>query len=130
MWSLSEATVELSIACYSGMLMLQAMGLGGWMSNRIDLFSILGASGNPDVPRLGFRYDTDERWALPNPTGFPGVFEGYTPPHYRDMSQAVDALTERKFGKGGPFNPDTPGYYRDTRAFWNSVVPHNKEFRE
>ncbi len=66
-------------------------------------------------PGLGFRYDTDEKWALPNPTGLPGVFEGYTPPHYRDMRHAVDALTERKFGRGGPFNPDTPGYYRDTQ---------------
>jgi len=31
-WSLSEVTAELSIACYAGMLMLQAIGLGGWMS--------------------------------------------------------------------------------------------------
>ncbi|WP_292390018.1 hypothetical protein [Methanosarcina sp. UBA5] len=29
---------------------------------------------------------------LPNPTGLPGVFEGYTPPHYTNMRQAVDAL--------------------------------------
>ena len=37
----------------------------------------------PEVPGLGFRYDTDERWPLPNPTGLEGVFEGYCPPHYR-----------------------------------------------
>ncbi len=46
------------------------------------------------------------------------------------MRKAVDALTERKFGKGGPFNPDTPGYYRDTKAVRGSAVPHNEEFRE
>ncbi len=74
MWSLSEVTAELSIACYAGMLMLQAMGLGGWMFNGVDPFATLGASGNPDVPGLGFRYDTDESWALPNPTRLPGVF--------------------------------------------------------
>ncbi|AKB67957.1 hypothetical protein [Methanosarcina mazei] len=130
LWSFSEATAELSIACYAGMLMLQAMGLGGWMFNGVDPFSILGASGNPEVSGLGFRYDTDDRWALPNPTGLPGVFEGYTPPHYRDMRHAVDALTERKFGKGGPFNPDTPGYYKDTGAVRSSAVPHNEEFRD
>ena len=33
MWSLAELTAELSTACYAGMLMLQAMGLGGWMFN-------------------------------------------------------------------------------------------------
>jgi hypothetical protein len=130
MWSLSEVTAELSIACYAGMLMLQAMGLGGWMFNGMDPFSILGASGNPEVPGLGFRYDTNEKWALPNPTGLAGVFEGYTPPHYRDMRHAVDALTERKFGQGGPFHPDTPGYYKDTRAVRSNARLHNEDFKE
>jgi hypothetical protein len=50
-----------------------AMGLGGWMFDGIDRFSMLGASGNPDVPGLGFRYDEDERWPTPNPTGREGV---------------------------------------------------------
>lgn len=130
MWSLSELTAELSTACYAGMLMLQAMGLGGWLFNGMDPFSVLGASGDPEVPGLGFRYDTDERWPLPNPTGLPGVFEGYTPPHYRDMRHAVDTLTERKFGPGGPFNPETPGYYTDTKGVRSSARPHDEEFRE
>src|SRR5579885_2720861 len=60
-YSLTECTAELSTAAYAGMLMLQAMGLGGWMFNGIDRLSMLGASGGPDVPGLGFRYDTDER---------------------------------------------------------------------
>lgn len=60
-WSLAEVTAELSMACYAGALMLQAMGLGGWMFNGMDPFSVLGASGNPNVPGLGFRYDEDER---------------------------------------------------------------------
>jgi hypothetical protein len=130
MWSLSEVTAELSIACYAGMLMLQAMGLGGWMFNGMDPFAVLGASGKPDVPGLGFRYDTDERWAFPNPTGLPGIFEGYTPPHYGNMSEAVEALTERKFGIGGPFHPKTPGYYKDTKAVRSRARPHNEEFKE
>jgi len=32
-WSLSELTVELATSCYAGALMLQAIGLGGWMFN-------------------------------------------------------------------------------------------------
>lgn len=130
MWSFSELTAELSIACYAGMLMLQAMGLGGWMFNGMDPFSLLGASGNPAVPGLGFRYDTNEKWTLPNPTGLPGVFESYTPPHYRDMRHAVDVLTERKFGKGGPFHPDTPGYYKNTMEVRSRARLHNEEFKE
>ncbi len=82
-YALTEATAELATSCYAGVLLLQAMGLGGWMFDGIDRFSILGASDNPDVPGLGFRYDTDEHWATPNPTGREGVFEAYCPPHYR-----------------------------------------------
>jgi hypothetical protein len=58
--SLAELTAELSTSCYAGVLMLQAMGLGGWMYNGLDRHTILGASGNPNVPGLGFRFDTDE----------------------------------------------------------------------
>ena len=50
------------------------------MYDGIDRHTILGASGDPAVPGLGFRYDTDERWSLSNPTGLQGVFEGYCPP--------------------------------------------------
>jgi hypothetical protein len=69
--------------------MLQAMGLGGWMFDGIDRFTMLGASGHPEVPGLSFRYDEDERWSTPNPTGREGVFEAYCPPHYRDMAAAA-----------------------------------------
>ncbi|TGC09021.1 hypothetical protein [Methanolobus halotolerans] len=130
MWSLSELTAELSTSCYAGMLILQAMGLGGWMFNGIDPFSVLGASGDPQVKGLGFRYDTDERWPLPNPTGIDGVFEAFTPPHYRDMRHAVDTLMERKFGTGGPFNPETPGYYKDTPGVRSSAQIPDEHFRE
>ena len=30
-YSLAELTAEISTSCYAGVLMLQAMGLGGWM---------------------------------------------------------------------------------------------------
>jgi hypothetical protein len=48
-WSLAELTAELSTSCYGGALMLQAMGLSGWMFNGLDPFAVLGANGNPDV---------------------------------------------------------------------------------
>jgi hypothetical protein len=112
------------------MLMLQAMGLGGWMFDGIDRYTVLGASGDPEVPGLGFRYDTDERWSLPNPTGLEGVFEGYCPPHYPDMRSAVEAFAERKFGPGGPFYPETPGPLKESARVRSSAQVHSEEFKE
>jgi len=129
-WSLSELTVELGASCYAGALMLQAMGLGGWMLNGVDPFAMLGASGDPEQPGLGFRYDEDERWPYPNPTGLEGVMEGYCPPHYPDMRAAVEAVCERKFGPGGPFHPDTPGPWKDSRKVRSAAQVHDERFRE
>jgi hypothetical protein len=129
-WSLSELTVELGASCYAGTLMLQAMGLGGWMFNGVDPFAMLGASGDPKVPGLGFRYDEDERWPYPNPTGLQGVMEGFCPPHYPDMRAAVDALCERKYGPGGPFHPDTPGPWQENRKVRSAAQIHDERFRE
>jgi len=128
-YALTEATAELATGCYAGVLMLQAMGLGGWMFDGIDRFSMLGASGAPDVPGLGFRFDEDERWSTPNATGREGVFEAYCPPHYPDMGAAVEAFAERKFGPGGPFNRDTPGAWTDSPGVRGSAQVHDEEFK-
>jgi hypothetical protein len=128
-YALTECTAELSTSCYAGMLMLQAMGLGGWMFDGIDRHTVLGASGDPDVSGLGFRYDTDDRWAIPNPTGLLGVFEGYCPPHYSDMTEAVEAFAERKFGPGGPFHPETPGPWSESARVRASAEVHSEEFK-
>jgi len=129
-WSLSELTVELATSCYAGVLMLQAMGLGGWMFNGVDPFAALGASGNPEVQGLGFRYDMDKRWPYPNPTGREGVMEGYCPPHYPDMRGAVEALCQRKFGPGGPFHPETPGPWKESGKVRSAAQVHDERFRE
>lgn len=129
-YALTECAAELSTSCYAGMLVLQAMGLGGWMFDGINRNSLLGASGDPAAPGLGFRYDVDERWALPNPTGLPGVFEGCCPPHYPDMRSAVAAFARRKFGPGGPYHPDTPGPWKESAKVRGSAEVHSDEFRE
>jgi hypothetical protein len=128
--ALTECSAELATSCYAGMLMIQAMGLGGWMFDGINRHAVLGASGNSDVPGLGFQYDTDERWSIPNPTGLPGIFEGYCPPHYLDMNTAVEAFAQRKFGPGGPFHPDTPGPWKDSAKVRGSAQIHSEEFKE
>ncbi len=129
-WSMAELTVELSTSCYAGALMLQAMGLGGWMFNGLDPFSVLGASGDPRAPGLGFRYDTADHWPYPNPTGLEGILEGFCPPHFPDMRAAVEAVCERKFGEGGPFHPETPGPWKDSPRVRSAAQVHNDEFRE
>lgn len=129
-YALTEVTAELATSCFAGMLMLQAMGLGGWMFDGIDRHVVLGASGDPEVPGLGFRYDLDDRWSLPNPTGRDGVFEAYCPPHYPDMRAAVEAFVRRKFGPGGPFDSQTPGPWRESSRIRASAQLHSEEFKE
>lgn len=128
--SLAEVTAELATSCYAGTLMLQAMGLGGWMFNGADPFAVLGASGEPEVPGLGFRYDEDENWPYPNPTGLEGVMEGHCPPHYENMRAAVESVCERKFGPGGPFNADTPGPWKDSPRVRSAAQVHDERFRQ
>ena len=125
---LTEVTVETSTACYAGALMLQALGLGGWMFEGINPFSILGASGDPEVPGLGFRFDMLEGRPLPHVTGLDGVFEGHCPPHFANMREAVEKVVARKFGTGGPFNAGTGGPYKKTESIRSSAVPIGEEF--
>lgn len=128
--SLIEAAAELSASCYAGVLALQAMGLGGWMFDGINPDSVLGTSGDPAVPGLGFRYDTVEGWTGPNATGVPGVFEAFCPPHYASMREAVEAFVRRKYGPGGAFNTATPGPWKDSPAVRGDAQVHDAEFVE
>ena len=105
------------------------MGLGGWMFDGIERLTMLGASGDPEVPGLGFRYDEDPRWAMPNPTGLEGVFEAFCPPHFPDMRAAVEALAERKFGPGGVYNPETPGAWSESDRIRGAAQPYTEEFK-
>jgi hypothetical protein len=128
--TLAEATAELSTACYAGMLMLQATGLGGWMFDGIDRFSLLGASGDPAVPGLGFAFNKANGSALPNITGRPGVFEAFCPPNYPTMLDATKALVKRKFGEGGPFHNTTPGPWKESSKVRSAAKFHGPEFQE
>ncbi|MEZ4735650.1 MAG: hypothetical protein R3E79_51830 [Caldilineaceae bacterium] len=130
---LTMCMAELSTACYAGNLMLQAIGLGGWIFTGMDAYTVLGCSSGgtlgAEVPGLGFHYVRDPRWTTPNPTGLPGVFAGFCPPHYPDMHAAVDAFVERKFGPGGPFHPETPGPWRENAQVRSSAPAHSEEFK-
>jgi hypothetical protein len=128
--AVAECSAEISMSCYAGALMLQALGLGSWAFDGMDWMVVLGASGDPKIPGFGFRYDTNERWAVPNITGLPGVFEAYCPPHYRNMSKAVEALAERKYGEGGVYNEVTPGAWKDSSNVRKSAHHASQEFKD
>lgn len=127
---LGECTSEVATSCFTGVLLLQAMGLGGWMYDGIDRQTIFGVPGDAKAPGLGFKSETDARWSTPNPIGLPGVFEAFCPPFFPTMSEAVDAVIERKFGPGGPFHAQTEGPWKETTKIRTAAVPHSDEFRE
>jgi hypothetical protein len=57
--AVAECSAEISMSCYAGALMLQAMGLGSWTFDGMDWMVVLGASGDPKIPGFGFRYDAN-----------------------------------------------------------------------
>jgi hypothetical protein len=125
---LAFAASEQAIACHNGMLALQAMGLGSWMFNGVDHLAMLGASGDPARPGLGFRYDTDMRWPMPNVTGLTGVFEGACPPHVPSMTAAADRLHARRHTAGGAFDARASGPWRDSASVRGAgAVPDERE---
>jgi hypothetical protein len=128
--SLLETATELSASCYAGALMLQAVGLGGWMFDGINPDSVLGMSGDPAVPGLGFQFETVEGWTGPNATGLPGFFEAFCPPRFASMREAVDAYVLRKYGPGGPFNSSTPGPWENSPGVRGSAQVHSDEFKQ
>lgn len=100
---------------------MQAMGLGGWFYNGLSPYSILGAFADQGVHGLGFRFETDERWTLPDPVAL-------GPPYQDDMRTAVQVFYERKFGTGGAFDPAGSGPFRDNTGLKRSVTPYDDEF--
>ncbi len=129
-FAITEGSAELATSCYAGMLMLQAMGLGGWMHDGMNKLAVLGVFQESGVKGLGFQYQKDSRWSLPNPTGLPGIFEAFCPPYYPHMRAAVDALVDRKFGIGGPMNSSTPGPWKDSASIRGDAATYTEELKE
>jgi hypothetical protein len=123
--------VEADLLLQNLLLSIQAMGLGGWVHAAFAGPYLLGAPDSRDKygAALGFRFDKP-KFALgrllkkpitplpawqPNPVGLDGLLEGYCPPYYKNMSDAVDALIQHKYGKGG--------LYKDPQYFDNVFKP-------
>jgi hypothetical protein len=81
-------------------LALQTLGIGGWLFSGFASMFVLG--GTPFFKGLGFRFMTPQikgDSGNPNPVavGKDGLFQGFCPPYYRDMGEAVEALNDLKW---------------------------------
>lgn len=125
---LTSTASELAMMCHNAVLVLQALGLGGWFFNGLSRLSVLGANTGDGIQGLGFRTQRDERWTLPDPVGLDGHFETLGPPYQADMREAVQVFADRKFGPGGAYDAGFDGAFKDTAGVKRSVTPYSDEF--
>lgn len=103
---LTSLNVEQAFMCQNMNLVLQALGLGGWMFTGFLPHHILGV--DPAHRGLGFDFVTPEssrRAAKPVPVGRRGVMEGLCPPYVRDAEEAVRRFVEEHEGAEGAASP-------------------------
>jgi hypothetical protein len=117
---LSMLVVEQAFACQNMNLALQAIGLGGWtFTGYLPKFVM----GGGDVPGLGFRFEQDAQgngFAV----GRDGIVEGFTPPYYKDMHDAVDAVMVLKWSA---MDPGVAKPYKDSETFVQAIPrPHEE----
>lgn len=123
----ATTAMELSTICQNIVLMMQAIGLGGWMYSGIFPYSVLGAFADDGISGLGFRFTRSEDWVLPNPVGLDGIYESLCPPYVTDMYEAAQKLAEQKFGNGGTYDPATGGPFRQSNAIKATALPYSQE---
>ena len=121
--------LELAFMGHNIVLTLQAMGLGGLYFSGLNRWSILGAFAGKGIKGMGFRFQNDPSWIMPNPVGLDGIYEGLCPPYYPDMEMAVKEFVKRKFGSKGAYDKTTPGPWKQSEEIKNEVTPYNQEFK-
>ena len=87
-------------------LLAEAMGLGSVVFGGYTGQVMLGITSMSKG--LGFTAQKGNDGRL-NPVGLDNVFEAFCPPYYKDMSDAVDAVVEKKFGEHGHFTQQYDG---------------------
>ena len=110
---LAGLNVEQAFMCQNMSLALQALGIAGWTFTGFIPRFAMGAS--PELFKgLGFRFVQPKKGVIDPPTTIPvgrdGVFEGYCPPYYKNMNEAIDAFHEHK---NAAWEPDKPFPYSE-----------------
>lgn len=111
---LTGLNVEQAFITQNMALALQPLGLAGWAFTGFIPRFAMGAA--PDLFKgLGFRFIQPKKGVIDPPTTVPvgkdGVFQGYCPPYYKNMDEAIDAFFEHKWAawdKDKPFPYTTP----------------------
>jgi hypothetical protein len=127
--------IEAELLLQNLMLMLQAMGLGGWIHSSVSPLMLL--------PALGFQYVTPRphfldllRWGTfltkprSHPVGLGDYIQGMCPPYYPTMADAVQAVVDSKYGPEGTYNNEAyfHGIFQDDRgARYLKEVPHYRD---
>jgi hypothetical protein len=115
---LSMLVVEQAFICQNINLGLQALGLGGWTFTGYLARFVMGGG---DVPGLKFRF-VEPKAGPPVAVGRDGHFEGFCPPYYKDMGEAVDAFMAMKWAA---MDPDVPKPYLEPDKVVNAIPrPH------
>lgn len=127
--------IEAELLLQNLILVLQAMGLGGWIHASVSPTQLL--------PALGFEYVTPRyrgldffRWGTfvtsprSQPIGLPPHIKGMCPPYYKSMDEAVQAVVDAKYSAGGAY--DDRAYFRrlfrdDRGDRYLAEVPHYKD---
>jgi hypothetical protein len=121
----SAVSMELALICQNIMLMMQAIGLGGWMYTGISANTLLGAYADKGIPGLGLRFVEREGWHAPNPVGLDGYYESLCPPYVADMYEAAHKLAEHKFAPGGTYDPTIAEPYQ-SHTVKESAQPYSQ----
>jgi hypothetical protein len=114
--------IEADLLLQNLMLVIQAMGLGGWIHASVGPSYILGNPNTTKEKGLGFTWAKPQfrlldffRWGTfltaprAHPVGLGDLIQGMCPPYYKNMADAVDALIATKFGPQGIYQDRT--YY-------------------
>ena len=127
--------IEAELLLQNLILMLQAMGLGGWIHASVAPIKLLPALGFEYVtpPYRGldfFRWGTFHTEARSHPIGLPPHIQGMCPPYYKSMADAVQAIVDSKYGPGGTYSDEA--YFRsvfqdDRGPVYLREVPHYKD---
>lgn len=133
--STMRTQIEAELLLQNLILMLQAMGLGGWIHASVTPNKLLPALGfKSHTPRYRpldfFRWGTFRTDVRTNPIGLPPYIECMCPPFYPSMADAVQAVVDDKYRAGGPYG-DNAYFQRifqgDRGEKYLKQVPHYKD---
>ena len=108
--------IEAELLLQNLMLVLQAMGLGGWIHASVAPPHLLGNPYESTQKGLGFTFQKPRfnlldllRWGTfltgprAHPVGVGEFLQCMCPPYCRNMAEAVDAVVALKYGPGGVY---------------------------